>query len=305
MGNVKASEIASFLGAELIGDDILISKAVSFDNIEMNSMVFIKYADFKENIDIKSLYLVIEDKNILDSSLASYIRVENPRLSFAKIIEKFFIESFSSKIEKSANIEDSAKIGNNVYIGHGCYIGNDVIIGDDTVIKHNVVINSDVVLGTNCLIKSGVVLGEDGFGFDFDKDGTPVKIPHIGKLIIGNSVEIGSNTVIAKGTLNNTIIKDNVKIDALVHIAHNCSIDDNSMIIALSQISGSVKIGKSCWIAPSATIIQKKEIKDNVKVGIGSVVIQNIEENKTVMGLDSIDVIDLFRFKKKNKFGVK
>lgn len=305
MDNVKASDIATFLKSTLIGNDFLVKKAVSFDNIEQKCVVFIKYADFKEKIDMQCLYIVLEDKDIPVSSLASYIKVKNPRLNFAIMVDRFFIDKYDEKIESSSIVEKSAKIGKNVYIGHKCYIGKDVVIGDNVVIKHNVVINSDTKIGNNCLIKSGVILGEDGFGFDFDTDGIPIKIPHIGKLIIGNDVEIGSNTVIAKGTLNNTIIEDNVKIDALVHIAHNCIIGNSSMLIALSQISGSVKIGQNCWISPSSTIIQKREIQDNVKIGIGSVVLNDIDKNKTIMGLDSIDAIDVFRFKKKYKFGVK
>ena len=85
MGDVKASQIAQFLNSELIGEDILIKKAKSFDSIDANSVIFIKYTDFEENIDIKSLYIVLKDKKILNSSIASYIKVENPRLSFAKL----------------------------------------------------------------------------------------------------------------------------------------------------------------------------------------------------------------------------
>ena len=113
-----------------------------------------------------------------------------------------------------------------------------MIIEEGTKINHNVVISDNVKIGKNCYIKSGAILGEDGFGFDFEKDGIPIRIPHIGSVVIGENVEIGSNTVIVRGTLNDTIIEDNVKMDDQVCIAHNCKIGKSSLVIAFAEISG-------------------------------------------------------------------
>ena len=303
MGNIDTLAIANFFGKELIGQNITIDKASSLNNLRPYSMAFIAKNNIKEPLDKNILYLIGVDKQIDKNSLASYIRVQNPRLAFAKAIERFFIKESSNSIDKLAYIGNNVKIAKNVSIGRYSIIGDDVEIGENTVIRNNVTIHSNTIIGKNSLIKSGVVLGEDGFGFDFEEDGTPIKLPHLGRVLIGDYVEIGANTVIAKGTLDDTIIENYVKIDALVHIAHNCRIGEKSMIIALSQISGSVIIGKKSWISPSSTIIQKRIIGDNVKVGIGSVVISDILDNKTVMGLDAIEAIDVFRFKKKNSYG--
>ena len=303
MGDVKASDIASFLASDLIGKDQVLASVSSIGNLKDNSLAFVNKNNIKLSNDKEVLYLVPLVKNIEEINKASYIKVQNPRLAFAKVVKKFFVKHFSSFISPSAKIAENVKIGKNVYIGHNTIISENVTIGDNTVIRENVIIHSNVIIGTNCFIRSGVVIGEDGFGFDFDEDGTPIHLPHVGGVKIGDYVEIGANSVIAKGTLDDTIIGNYVKIDALVHIAHNCQIGEKSTLIALSQISGSVKIGKNCWIAPSSTIIQKKVIGDNAKIGIGAVVINDVKDNQTVMGLDAINAIDVFRFKKKNAYG--
>jgi len=306
MGNViKAVDIAKFLNSNLIGNNIEIKKVASINNITSNCLVFVNKVsnDIKDNSNI--LYLLPLNAQVEKLKKCSYILVENPRLSFAKVVEAFFERKIIPYIDQTAKISSTAKIGKDVYIGKYTIIGDSVTIGDGTIIRDNVIIHYNVTIGTNCYIKSGVVIGEDGFGFEFDEDGVPIKISHLGGVEVKNNVEIGANTVIARGTLDNTIIEENVKIDALVHIAHNCIIGQNSVIIALAQISGSVKIGKNSWISPSATIIQKKTIGENVKIGIGSVILDNIESNKTIMGLNAIDAIDIFKFKKKNNFNIR
>ena len=303
MGNVKALDIANFLNVTLIGEDIIIDKVSSLNNLKSDSLAFIGKSGIKEPLDKKVLYLITEDKDINKSSIASYIKVENPRLSFAKVVNKFFTKELKYFIDKSVQIGKDCNISKNVKIAFNSIIGDNVSIDHGTVINNNVIIYDNTIIGKDCYIKSNSIIGEDGFGFDFEEDGTPIKIPHLGKVIIGNNVEIGAKNTIARGTLDDTIIRNCVKIDDQVHIAHNCYIDENTIITACVEISGSVIIGKNCWIAPNVSIIQKINIGDNVKVGIGSVVISDILDNKTVMGLDAIEAIDVFRFKKKNSYG--
>lgn len=153
--------------------------------------------------------------------------------------------------------------------------------------------------GKNCKIKPGAVIGYEGFGFERHPDGTPFRIPHIGKVVIGDNVEIGANTVIARGTVGDTIIGNNVKIDDCVFIAHNCQIGENTLVIAGAVICGSVTIGKNCWIGAGCRIKEKVTIGDGAIIGIGAVVIKDVPAGATVAGmkaqsLETMQKIDHF-----------
>jgi len=300
MGDVKASHIADFLNLELIGDDISIYKALALDTLEPDSIVFSK----SKSIIIKESCLVLVPFDFeAKESMFSYIKVQNPRLAFAKVVQNFFVDKVIYDIDNTSTIGDNCYIAKEVKISKYCIIGNNVSIGRGTVINNHVVIGDNTVIGENCYIKSGSVIGEDGFGFDFEDDGRPIRIPHLGKVVLGNRVEIGAKNTIAKATLGVTKIEDNVKIDDQVHIAHNCSIGKNTIITACAEISGSVKIGQKCWIAPNVSIIQKVSIGDNVTIGIGAVVTKDIEKNKKIMGLESLELRPLLKVKKRIEYG--
>lgn len=144
--------------------------------------------------------------------------------------------------------------------------------------------NTDFKDYDSLLIGENVVIGTKGFGYERDENGVPQQFPHIGRVIIGDNVEIGDNTIINRGTIGDTVIGDNVKIDGQVFIAHNCKIGDNTMIAACAQLSGHVEVGKNCWIAPNVSIIQKVKIGDNCCIGIGSVVLHDVPANTVVCG---------------------
>ncbi len=302
MKTIKISEIAEFLDVDFYGDNLNINEVSSLDNIKDNRLAFSKNKTIEINY-YKALILVPIDFNYDKNSLYSVIKVNNPRLSFAKIVNNFFIKNKKQEIHITTIIGNNCNIDSTVSIGSNCTIGDNVKIGKNTIINNNVVLSNNTILGDNCYIKSGSIIGEDGFGFDFEEDGTPIRIPHIGNVTIGNDVEVGSNSVIVRGTLNNTIIENNVKIDDQVFIAHNCKIGSNSVIIAFAEISGSVTIGKNCWIGPNCSIIQKVTIGDNVTIGIGAVVVYSIESNKKVMGFDALDLRSLLKLKKRIEFG--
>ncbi len=302
MKKIYISEIADFLNKLYFGEDYTISKVSSLDKISDDTLSFSKKS-LSSILDVKALILVPLDFIYEDNSTYSVIKVSNPRLAFAKVVNHFFIEKPSYIIDKTASIGNNTNIASNVSIGKNSIIGKNVTIGENSIILHNVVITDNSTIGMNCYIKSGAIIGEDGFGFDFEEDGTPIRIPHLGAVSIGNNVEVGSNSVIVRGTLDNTIIKDNVKIDDLVFIAHNCFIEENTVIIASAEISGSVKIGKNCWIAPNSSIIQKVSIGNNVTIGIGAVVTKDIEDNKKIMGLESLELRPLLKVKRRIDYG--
>ena len=145
-------------------------------------------------------------------------------------------------------------------------------------------VRSGSKIGSNCFIGASSSIGTEGFGYERDEQGVPIKFVHLGGVSIGDNVEIGSQTSIVRGTLSDTIIESNVKIDNLVHIAHNVHIKDGALVVACSEVSGSVVIGKNAWIAPNACIMEKVVIGDNAVVGLGAVVIRDVPDRTTVAG---------------------
>ena len=141
-----------------------------------------------------------------------------------------------------------------------------------------------IVIGNNCDIKPSAVLGNDGFGFEPDENGDLIFFPHFGNVIVGDNVRIGSHVCIDRGNMDDTIINSGVKIDNLVHIAHNVNIGQNTLVVAGSIICGSVKIGKNCFIGANSTIKQKIKIGNNVTIGAGAVVLTNIPDNEIWVG---------------------
>ena len=242
MGNIKASDIASFLGEELEGIDISVNSVSSFLNLKENTLVFINKEFSLSNV--KNLLVICKkkdyEKNTKKSGI-SYICCENPRLAFAKVVQKFFVIKKQPYVSKSALISQDAIIHPSVSIGENCVIGSGVSINQGTIILNNVVISDNVKIGKFCFIKSNSVIGEDGFGFDFDENRVPTRLPHLGSVFIDDNVEIGSINTIQKGTIDNTIINSNTKLSDHVHIAHNCNIGENCIISAHAQICGSVK----------------------------------------------------------------
>ena len=221
------------------------------------------------------------------SNSINLIVVENPRKSFSKILTKFFAKKqifgsvcSSAIIHNSVSIDlNVVSIGSNVVIEENCEIGSFVTIDHNTVIKSDTKINNHVSIGANCTI------GGVGFGYEPNEDGSYEAIPHIGNVVLSDHVEIGNNVCIDRAVMGSTFLSENVKVDNLVHIAHGVQIGENSLIIANAMIAGSVNIGQNCWIAPSSSTIQKVTIGNNATVGIGSVVLKNVENNSTVVGV--------------------
>ena len=238
MDTLKCSDISKFLKSKLIGKDFVINSFSELNDNNNNTISFIKKDNYTENSSFHKLYLITEKKDIPPNHNCSYIRTKNPRLAFAEILKEFFTTNHKPTIQ--SEISSSIKLGKNVTIGKNCVIGNNVSIGDNTILNHNIVIHDNTIIGNNCYIKSNTTIGEDGFGFEFDENNIPVRIPHLGKVIIENNVEIGASCTVARGTIKNTLLKNNVKIDDNVHIAHNCIIGENSIITAQALLSGSV-----------------------------------------------------------------
>lgn len=229
------------------------------------------------DLDIKSKGITPDNKTLLF--------VRNPRFSIIQCIETFFPPKTKVGIHPLAVIGKNCEIGENVYIGPYAVIDNNVIIGNGTKIDSGTHIYDNVRIGHNVSIKSGCVIGSDGYSYEKKEDGTLEKFPHLKSVIIEDDVDIGANTCIDRGSLSETIIGQGTKIDNLVHIAHNVEIGKNCLIIALSCIAGSVKIGDGAWIAPQACIRNGITIGEGATVGMGAVVTKDVEPYDIVIGV--------------------
>ncbi|MFB9274558.1 hypothetical protein [Cohnella cellulosilytica] len=291
---IKASHIASFLNAELHGKDISLIKVSSLDSMYSNSVVYAKQLseDIVHLLNNRNDLLAIVCREYDGLLRNPHIISLNPRLDFARILKNFFEKDRKVGIESTAIVSKTASIGMGSYIGHYSIIGDGVVIGNCTEIRDHVVIKDNCAIGNQCIIKSNTVIGEEGFGFEFDENGAPIRIPHLGSVRIGDEVEVGALNVIARGTLDDTILSDKVKTDDHVFIAHNVKVGENTVIIAGTEISGSVTIGKNVWIAPQSTIINKVDIGDNSFIGIGSVVIKSVDSDVVVAGFPARKIKD-------------
>ncbi len=222
--------------------------------------------------------------------------VANPHLCFAQVAQLFHafpvfkpgvhptaVVSPAAKLASSAwvgpnsVIEAGVSIGEGVYIGPGCHVGANATIGAKTRLAANVVIGERCVTGDNCLFHPGAVIGSDGFGFAKDGDRWQ-KVPQIGRVQIGNEVEVGANTTIDRGALDDTVISDGVKLDNLIQIAHNVRIGENTAIAACVGIAGSTVIGRRCTIGGQAGVTGHLEIADDVHITAGSLVTSSIAQ---------------------------
>ena len=225
----------------------------------------------------------------------------HPELDFVKVFNLYYSDSYYSKISyidldlkkikdkyknlkfgKGFCLEENVKIGKNVFIGNNvtikknCTIGDNVIIGSNVVIEHSFISN-------NVHICDGSIIGKKGFGFKFFKNKC-LRIPHVGKVIIGKDCEIGANCVIDRGSLRNTTIGEKTFLDNLVHIAHNVNIGKRCILAAQVGVAGSATIGDDVIIGGQAGISGHLIIGNNVKIGGKSGVVKNIKDNETVMG---------------------
>ena len=174
--------------------------------------------------------------------------------------------------------------GVNVSIGQNVIIEDDVAIGDGSIIGHNVVICSGTNIGKNCIINSGASIGGQGFGFNLDKHGQHNRQIFIGGVILEDEVEVGHNCTVAAGSIDPTILRSGVKLDNLVHVAHDCILGEKTLVAAGAAFSGYVVTGKSVRFAPNSTVRQRVTIGDNALVGMGASVLRDVKSDSIVFG---------------------
>jgi UDP-3-O-[3-hydroxymyristoyl] glucosamine N-acyltransferase len=215
----------------------------------------------------------------------TFIFCADPRAAYRDAFNALFprkahqaFRSQTAVVASSARIGDRVHIGHHVVIEEGCTIGDGCFIGHQTVLHENTVLGRNVSIGCNCTI------GGMGFGYQPNVSGDYELMPHVGNVVIEDDVEIGNNTCVDRGALGSTRIRRNVKVDNLVHIAHNADIGENSLVIAHAMVAGSCEVGANAWIAPSAAILNKRKVGAGAMVGLGAVVVKDVEPGTTVAG---------------------
>ncbi|MEM6522765.1 MAG: UDP-3-O-(3-hydroxymyristoyl)glucosamine N-acyltransferase [Bacteroidota bacterium] len=287
-----ASQIASLLNGEIKGDgDVAINMLGKIQEATTGQISFLSNPKYEGFVYETQASAVIVNKDFVPKKEVkpTLIFVEDAYSSFTVLLEEYykFISYQKTGIEEPSFIGKDSELGDDVYRGAFSYVGNDVTIGNNVKIYPHTYIGDNCTLGDNtivhsgarlyagtivgdfCVIHSGVVLGSAGFGFAPQDDGSYKTIPQMGNVIVGNHVDIGSNTVIDCATFHgdSTKIGNGVKLDNLIQIAHNVSIGDNTVIAAQTGISGSTSIGKNAIIGGQVGIAGHLKFGDNVGIG--------------------------------------
>ncbi|OCG18516.1 UDP-3-O-(3-hydroxymyristoyl)glucosamine N-acyltransferase [Gilliamella sp. App6-5] len=291
MFTFRLAQLAEQLDAKLHGDgNLTITGIASMRSAVFGQITFLSDKKLQSNLlECKASAIVMTEESLEHWNGAALI-VKNPYLAYAKLAQILdttptpakdiaptaVIDStaqLGSNISIGANavIESGVVLGDNCIIGAGCFIGKNTTIGAGTKLWANVSVYHNCVIGENCLVQSSTVIGADGFGYANDK-GKWIKIPQLGRVVIGNNVEIGASTTIDRGALDDTVIGNGVIIDNQCQIAHNDIIGDHTAVAGGVIMAGSLTIGRHCLIGGASVINGHMEICDQVTVtGMGMV----------------------------------
>jgi UDP-3-O-[3-hydroxymyristoyl] glucosamine N-acyltransferase len=279
-------QLAEGVGARLVGDpELRIDSVSTLRNARPGSISFLSNIFYKRYLSDTQASAVILSERLLKDCPVSALVTENPYLAYAKIVQLLIpgpeavqagihasaVIDAKAQIHESASvgpyciIESGVRIGPRVVLGPSCIIGRNCYIGEECRLIARVTVCHDSLLGERCLIHPGVVIGSDGFGLANDR-GVWVKIEQLGRVIIGDDVEIGANTTIDRGALDDTILEDGVKLDNQVQVAHNVRIGAHTAIAGCVGIAGSADIGSHCMIGGAAGLAGHLKIADNVTI---------------------------------------
>lgn len=309
---MKLHEVAELIGGKLIGDGTTeITGIGKIETAGETEITFISNPVYEKYFSGTNAGAVVVSQKFnpahhprLDERVIPLIKVKDPYLSFLTLLDYFSPQTELQKvgIDETAVVRDSAdisseevRIGSHAFIGEKVKIGSRVtilpnavimagaVIGDDVLIYPNVTIYNGCKIGNRVIIHAGTVIGSDGFGQAKNPDGTFMKIPQKGIVLIEDDVEIGSNCSIDRATMGETIIRKGVKLDNMIQIAHNVEIGENTVIAAQSGVAGSTKIGKNCMIGGKVGIVGHISICDGVILTAAT----NVSKSITVPGMYS------------------
>ncbi len=289
--NLTLEEINEIVEGKLFSEnrEKEIKGFASLDEAGSVEITFLKKQDEYNFSKLKELEAgaIIASLNLnTDKINKNFILVDNPKLSFSRLIKKVTRPDESKRfIHSTVEFLGDYSLGDSVQIGPNTIIGDGVRIGNNTKIQGNCVINNNSVIGENVKIGAGTVIGNEGYGYVKDENGNYERVPHIGNVQIEDNVEIASNVGIDRAMLDTTRIGENTKINNNVHIAHNVCIGQNTLLKAGSIISGSTEVGNDVIIAPGAVLNSHIEVGDEAFVAMGAVVVYDVEPGSLVMGV--------------------
>ena len=307
---IELTEIAAAVKAEIVGNkDLLIEKLQTISSATINDLTFLSNPQYSKQLKKSkagACFMQESDLPILPEGMTALL-TDNPHFAWAQTLEMFFPKITSdSHISKSASIspnakinsgcfiganaiiEDGAEIGLNCHISPNVYIGRKVIIGDNAYIGHSATIEFSKI-GSDVTIHAGARIGQAGFGFANDGNKI-INVLQIGAVIIGNNVEIGANTCIDRGAIEDTVIGNNTKIDNLVQIAHNVKIGQNCFLSGQVGIAGSAIIGNGAILGGQVGVNGHIKLNDRAVIAGASVVIRDVKEGEVIGGHPAVDI---------------
>ena len=290
-------QIAKSLELPFRGDaDYIVDSVAAIHEAKSNQLSFVVSPKFSAELQKSQAGIIILPESLLDLASSHCLIAADPYLSYAKasqlihpasrciqgvhpsaVVDSSATVHPTASIAASAVVESGAIIGEDCVIGAGCCVGQGSVIGARSVLFANVTIYHDCHLGNDCRVQSGAVIGGEGFGYARDTDGW-ARINQIGRVLLGDRVEVGANTTIDRGAIGDTVIEDGVILDNQIQIAHNVRIGRNTAIAGCTGIAGSTTIGSNCTIAGAVNIVGHLNIVDNVHLTATSFVIRSITE---------------------------
>ena len=297
-------DIVKALGGFVIGEgSTLIQRVSSLANAKAGDISFVNDSKYQKAVATCKASAFILNHAHADLTDAPKIIVDNPYAYFAKVsaflnppstaplgvaltavVADSAVIPSTSSVGELVVIGENVVLGENVIIGSGCVIENDVTIADNTRLEPRVIIKHHCEIGRNCHIFSGAVIGSDGFGYA-EEAGRWIKIPQVGRVILQANVDVGANTTIDRGALDDTIIEEGVKLDNLIQIGHNCVIGAHTVIAGCVGVAGSARIGRHCKIGGAAMVLGHLEIADNVTISPGSMITRSLTSADTYTAL--------------------
>jgi UDP-3-O-[3-hydroxymyristoyl] glucosamine N-acyltransferase len=299
------AEIVAHFGGRIEGDaSTKVHQIATLDSASNGNIAFLANSKYRNQLEsTRASAIIISEADAAATSLPRII-CANPYSYFAKVsaflnplpalkpgIHASAVIGKNAQVSPNAQIDEFVSIGEGVVIGSGsvimagCSIGANATIGENTRLYPRVVVYHKCIVGNNTIIHSGVVIGADGFGIAMD-EGAWLKIPQIGRALIGNNVEIGANTTIDRGALDDTVIEDGVKLDNLIQIAHNVRIGSHTAIAGCAGIAGSTTVGSYCRIGGSAGIVGHVTIADGVEISPFTMISKSLREKGTYSGMN-------------------
>jgi UDP-3-O-[3-hydroxymyristoyl] glucosamine N-acyltransferase len=296
-------QLAAQFACELDGDPaVVVNRVGTLANAAPDAVTFLANSQYRAQLATTRAAAVILAPRDREACPVACLVHPEPYLTYARIAASLHPPATavagvhsSAVVAASARVAPSAQIDAHAVVGSDCTIEDDVVVGAGTVLGEHVHVGKGtrlgprvtlldrVRIGARCIVHSGAVIGADGFGFAPDR-GTWHKIAQVGSVVVGDDVEIGANTTIDRGAIDDTVIEDGVKLDNLVQIAHNARIGAHTIMAAMSGVAGSTKVGKRCMIGGGAVMINSLTICDDVVFTFRSVVTRSVDEPGTYSG---------------------